>query len=200
MADPKQLSQMLAGDPRLGALAGLCDEFNEQERIAAIQLLGGGEMAKLYARAENPGTAVTLDYLVPTEPGQQVTWVGKNSLPLFSAFAKIFYRSADGTVIGRNAGSMEWLVGPGYYTTRIREAATSEFLIDYTLEPAAAPPTWPPVKKNTSGASFFVFRNMHDYLRPVGRNLAIGAAYDGPSGKAKGQYFVLVRGPQTRVG
>jgi hypothetical protein len=193
MADPKQLAQMLSGETRLDALASLCDQFDEQERLAAIQLLGSGALARLYTQAENPAGQAALDYLVGAEAGQAVAWAGKNSLPLFNAFAKVFYRTPDGSVIGRNTGAMEWLVGPGYYTTVIHQGHPGQFLIDYTREPASAPPAWPTVKKNSAGASFFVFRNMHDYLRPVGKNLAIGAAFDGPSGKAKGQYFALVR-------
>ena len=55
MADPKQLLQMLQGDPRFGALAALCDEFNLDERLAAVRGLGKAEMTKLYERAAGQG-------------------------------------------------------------------------------------------------------------------------------------------------
>lgn len=199
MADTNQLLQMLSGDPRFGALAALCDEYSAPERLAAIRTLSKPEMAKLYERAAGQGQ-VALSWLVPADaaPHTSVTWHGKNSLPVANAFAKIFTRvEGSEALVGRNAGAMEWLIGPGYYTCTVRPGSPGEFLIDYTREPQTAPRGWPPVKKNGRGASYLVFHNMHDYLRPVGQNVAIGAAFDGPSGKPKNQYFVLARGEST---
>ena len=199
MADTNQLLQMLSGDPRFGALAALCDEYSEPERLTAIRTLGKPEMAKLYERAAGQ-PAVALSYLVPADaaPHTSVPWVGKNSLPVASAFTKVFTR-VDGSeaLVGRNVGAMEWLIGPGYYSCIVRPGSPGEFLVDYTREPEVAPKGWPAVKKNSRGASYLVFHNMHDYLRPVGKNVAIGAAYDGPTGKFKNQYFILARTQAT---
>jgi hypothetical protein len=199
MADVQQLSKMLSGTTTLEELAAHCDTHNEVERALAVRQLSGKQMGKLFELAASP-TPVGLDLLVPqdTPAHTTVVWEGKNSLPAFNQFCKVFTRLPDGTVIGRNTGSMEWLVGPGYYTTQLRDGKPGEFLINYLLEPANAPPGWPTVKSNKSGASFFVFRNMHDYLRPIGKHVAIGAAYDGPTGKFKGQYFILARGKTIR--
>lgn len=201
MADPLQLRQLLQGDPRFGALAALCDEYTPEERLQAVRALGKMEMARLFERAAGQ-PQVQLDYLVPADApaNASIVWNGKNSLPAFSAFAKIFTRSGQPDALyGRNSGSMEWLIGPGYYTCVLRPDHPGEFLIDYTREPAQAPPGWPQVKKNKSGFSRLVFYNMHDFLRPVGRNVAIGAAYDA-GGKFKNQYFALARGEQVIAG
>ena len=201
MAAPKQLKQLLQGDPRFGALAALCDEYAPSERLEAIRALGKVEMAALFERAAGQ-PAVSLDYLVPPESPQNATivWNGKNSLPAFSAFQKIFTRGTEpGTLVGKNNGSMEWLIGPGYYTCVLSPREPGEFLIDYTREPAQPPAGWAPVKKNKAGFSRLVFFNMHDFLRPVGKNVAIGAAYD-VSGKFKNLYFTLARGEQNLNG
>lgn len=200
MADPAQLGRTLQGDPRFPALAALCDEFSGPERLAAIRALGKPELAKLYELAANQ-PQVSLEYLVPADaPHGQVPWNGKNSLPAFSHFCKVFARSDSPDALwGRNAGPTEWLIGPGYYTCTLRPGVPGEFLIDYTRVPPRAPEGWPPVKKNGAGASFFVFHNMHDMLRPVGKNVAIGGAYDAPSGKFKNQYFALARGEKIEL-
>lgn len=197
MADPKQLRQLLQGDPRFGALAALCDEYSPTERLQAVRALGKLEMSSLFERAAGQ-PQVALDYFVPPDAPQNATivWNGKNSLPAFSSFAKIFTRTDKPDALwGKNTGSMEWLIGPGYYTCVLSPREPGEFLIDYTREPAQAPAGWPPVKKNKAGFSRFVFFDMHDFVRPVGHNVAIGAAFD-TSGKSKGQFFVLARGEQ----
>jgi len=202
MADPQQLSQMLSSeDPRFGALAALCDEFSPEERLAAIRSLTKPLMAKLYERAAEQAP-VSLAYLVPegTPPTGSI-WNGKNSLVAFSHFAKIFTPSGEpGLLWGRNAGSMEWLIGPGYFAASVKSDAPGEFLIDYTRLPEKEPSEgWPRVSANGSGFSFFVFHKMHDYLRPVGKNVTIGAAYEAETGKFKNQYFVMARGEQLSL-
>jgi hypothetical protein len=200
MADPKQLAQMLAGDPRLGALAGLCDEFSAEERILAVRALGPGELAKLYARAENPDARASLAQLVPADapPHAAVAWEGRNSLPTFNLFAKVFTRfgAPPDALLGynRSGGFLEWTVGPGYFTCHIRPDRAHELLVDYTREPAEGLPGWPKLRKNASGLSRMVYYNGHDFLRPVGQHVMIGADYDAVTGKPRGHYFVLARG------
>jgi hypothetical protein len=200
MADPKQLLQMLQGDPRFGALAALCDEFNLDERLAAVRGLGKAEMTKLYERAAGQGQ-VALDYLVPADaPDSGAVWNGKNSLPVFNTMCKTFARAPQPeTLLGRNPFAHNWLIGPGYFTCTVSPKQPGEFLIDYTREPAQAPAGWPPVKPNRAGASRLVYFQMHDHLRPVGKNVAIGAAFDARSGKSKNQYFVLARSERILI-
>ncbi|MFN7132724.1 MAG: hypothetical protein ACK4N5_11630 [Myxococcales bacterium] len=176
----------------LGELAQASDALTADERLA---------MKALYERAEGGSEPVALDYLVPDETpkGHTVEWLGKNSLPMFSAFSKRFTRNGGGALTGHNTGSMQWLVGPGYFTTVVRDVRPAEFLLDYTRYPQAAPNGWPALKRNEAGISRLVFYDMHDYLRPVGRHLAIGAAYFS-NGKFRNQYFTLTRGPVLPIG
>ena len=118
---------------------------------------------------------------------------GKNSLPLFSLFQKRFTRpdTEEEVLHGYNHQSLSWLTGPGYFVTRI---AKGTLLFDYTRVPATAPAGWPEVATNDGGISRLVYKNIHDYCFPVGANTLIGAAYDGPTGKFKGQTFLLTRG------
>jgi len=197
---PSQLSKMLEGDPRYSALAAFCDELSSDARLAAIRGLDKPAMAKLYACAAE-ASPVSLALLVPSDaPAAGVPWNGKNSLPAFSHFCKVFTRAdAPDALWGRNAGAMEWLIGPGYYTCTVQPERPREFLIDYTREPPRAPEGWPKVKPNRAGASRFVFFNMHDRLRPVGQHVAIGAAYDAATGAFKNQYFALARGERVQL-
>ncbi len=167
-----------------------------------MRSLSASQLAKLYKAAEPVSEPLRLSYLLPDETpnGHTVEWVGKNSLPAFSAFSKRFTRSSDGQALtGHNTGSMQWLIGPGYFTTVISSDKPSEILFDYTRYPEAAPSGWPELKRNEAGISRLVFYDMHDYLRPVGRHLAIGGAYTS-KGKFKGQYFALTRGETLPIG
>jgi hypothetical protein len=70
-------------------------------------------------------------------------------------------------------------------------ADVNELYLDYTTEPGGVPARWPAFKPNDSGLSNLVYKNMKDYMREVGRNVFVGAAYK--LGKSQGQYFVLAR-------
>jgi hypothetical protein len=200
MADPKQLAQLLAGDTTLEALAALCDSYSEAERLEATRMLGAKEMAKLFAVANNPQVPADLSMLVPTDApaGAAVAWEGKNSLPAFNLFAKVFTRhgAPEGALLGYNRTSsfLTWSVGPGYFTCWVTKDHPTELLIDYTREPSAGPREWPKFVSNSHFIGRFVYYNAHDYIRPVGKHVAIGADYDATSGKQRGAYFVLARG------
>lgn len=183
-------------------LAEIADSLDETGRIDAIRTLSRPEMARLWEMAENPAGRAELSLLLPdsTPPGHTVEWIGKNSLPAFNAFSKRFTRSPEaGTLTGRNVFSLERLVGPGYFTAVRRLEKPAEILFDYTRYPAAAPPGWPALARNDRGLSRFVFKDMHDYFRPIGQHLGIGAAFD-TEGRFRGQYFVLTRGPLLPIG
>ncbi len=199
MADPIELLRMLAGDANREALATYADSLAEDERIAAIRLLGEVGLATLYARAENLEVPADLGQLVPADqPKAAVTWEGQNSLPACSAFAKVFTRVGappDGLLgYNRNPEVVLAAVGPGYFTCLARRERASELVVDYTREPAQGVPGWPPMRKNSERLSRLVYYNAHDYLRPVGKNLFIGADYDAVTGKPRGHFFALARG------
>jgi len=171
------------------------DALADADRLAAVRGMGRKVQAKLYAACEARGVGAPLSFLVPDDlpEGKTVIFDGKNSLPLFSWFQKRFTRDAGGSglLMGYNHQSMSWLTGPGYFKTRIDRDTV---LFDYTLLPETAPEAWPAILPNDRGFSHLVYKNMYDYCYPVGAHTLIGAAYDGPSGKSKGQTFLLTRG------
>lgn len=194
--------ELLEKGAPLSELAACADGLAADERIAMMRALSASQLARLFQAAEPGNGPISLAYLLPEETpaGHTVEWVGKNSLPMFSAFTKRFTRSGqEGALTGHNTGSMQWLIGPGYFTTVVRNDKPTEILFDYTRYPDAAPSGWPALKRNESGVSRLVFYDMHDYLRPVGNHLAIGAAYTS-KGKFKGQYFALTRGETLPIG
>lgn len=193
---PGALLDLLARAAPLAALADFSDALDPATRIAELRLLGARDLAALWRLAEGAGTPIGPELLVPdsTPAGHGVDWQGKNSLPAFSHFSKRFTRAPEpGALTGHNTGAMQWLVGPGYFTAVARPGRPGELLFDYTRYPAEAPRGWPALRRNESGVARLVFAGMHDYFRPVGRHLGIGAAFD-QGGRFKGQYFALARG------
>ena len=125
-------------------------------------------------------------------------WSGKNSLPVFSDFQKIMYRSEDGSrVFGRNAGVTVGLVGHGYFEVARDDSGRAPVVLHYTSLPAATdrPEGWPEIKPNTRGLSNLVYGNMHDYMRQVGPDVYIGEAWK--KTKNMNSYFTLVRVCET---
>ncbi len=202
MPGPDTLASLIDRGAFLSELAALADGLGDEERVRVVRALSGRQIKRLYARAEGNAEAVSVDFLVPpsTPKGHSVDWPGMNSLPAFRKFSKRFTRSAQpGTLVGQNTGAWSWFAGPGYFLASARPGRPSELLLDYTRYPEAAPPGWPTLRRNSFGGAIFVFYNMHDYVRPVGRHLAVGAAFN-PKGKFKGQYFAIARGATLPIG
>jgi hypothetical protein len=195
------LGSLLSKGAGLEELAALSDSLALDERVAQMRALAARCLGALYDRAAGQAGDADLAFFHPAAAEQKtVEWIGKNSLPAFSHFSKRFTRSAEsGRLTGHNTGSMQWLVGPGYFTAVARPEVRAEFLFDYTQIPSEAPAGWPELKPNEAGLSRLVFHDMHDYFRPVGRHLGIGGAYNS-KGKFKGQYFALARGETLSIG
>lgn len=195
------LSSLISKGAGLEQIAALSDSLALDERVSQMRGLDAKGLAALYDRAIGQAGEVDLAFFHPAAGEKKtVEWLGKNSLPAFSHFSKRFTRSAEsGRLTGHNTGSMQWLVGPGYFTAVARPTAPAEFLFDYTQLPPEAPTGWPELKPNEAGLSRLVFYDMHDYFRPVGRHLGIGGAYNS-KGKFKGQYFALARGETLPIG
>ena len=198
MADT--LANLIDKGASLADLTQLSDGLGVDDRMQQMRALGAKQLGKLYETAAGQRDIVALDYFLADRKAATAEWFGKNSLPVFSAFSKLFTHSTEGgTLTGHNKGATQWLIGPGYFTTLRHPERGQEFLFDYTRYPPAAPPGWPPFKRNESGVSRVVFYDMHDYFRPVGGSLGIGGAYTS-KGKFKGQYFALCRGPVLPIG
>jgi len=197
MASPGERLIALASaePPDSAAIAGFLDGLSPAERRAAIAALSGPRLqSRLYAAvASTP--PVTLADLVPRDapPLGEVIFHGKNSLPAFTLFQKRFCRPPAGRrgdeLWGYNHQSLAWLTGPGYFV--VHEEGARGAAIDYREVPPTKPPTWPEVRRNDRGFSYFVYRGMVDYLRRVARDVFIGSAHRG--GRELGNYFVLCR-------
>ncbi|HVY61482.1 MAG TPA: hypothetical protein VHF22_07505 [Planctomycetota bacterium] len=185
----------LIGDSgaKLDGISAYLDRLDPAARLADALALRKADQARLWSVAGPSAPAFGLDFLVPPDapPLKPFPFEGKNTLPLFTRFRKVFYRTPDGQIGGYNDQSMSWLTGPGYYITHLAENAPGPVVVDYTMIPEAKPDGWPAIKRNEKGLSRLVYGFMHDYLRRVSRDVVIGRAYK--HGKETENYFVLCR-------
>ncbi len=138
---------------------------------------------------------VTLDTLLPA-PLAVAAHEGKNSLLLFTQFAKVFYRPEDPALAGkelwgfnRNGPLVTHAVGPGYYVAYPH--GQGEVLVDYTRLPTLAPQGWPRILRNEQRLSRFVYNGTQDVLRGVSKHVSIGRAKR--NGRDLDNWFVLCR-------
>lgn len=188
------LDQMLrAGNFDLARVAAHLDDLRREDCVEAIRSLSKRAQANLFAAAEG-AKRLTLDDLVPPHvtPLCEVVHHGKNSLAMFTSFAKVFTRPEAGASelwgYNRSGGFVETFVGPGYYVAYER---AGEIMIDYTRLPAGKVEGWPSIVPNTTRASRFVYAGMVDALRGVSEHVTIGRAIR--NGKEADNWFVLCR-------
>jgi hypothetical protein len=171
------------------------DGLTPSARLASIRSLTGLAQARLYEAAKGV-RKLKLEDLVPAdvEPLREVVHQGKNSLPAFTTFAKVFCRPKGETqeVWGYNRSGpfVEKAVGPGYFVAY--EGPGDELLIDYTRLPKSKPAGWPEIIPNHERLSRFVYSGMIDALRAVSARVSIGRAIK--NGKVQDNWFVLTRG------
>jgi hypothetical protein len=183
--------------PAAPAIAELLDRMSHAERLDAVHALGGPRLQKRLYDAVAGAPPVSIDQIVPpdAQPLREFIYHGKNSLPAFTHFQKRFCRPTPGTTPGSlwgyNHTNIAWLVGPGYFLCHPVDGPGAA--VDYRAVPPAHPPSWPAIKPNDRGASYFVYRGMVDHLRRVSQHVLIGSASRG--GKELGNYFVLCREP-----
>ncbi len=178
----------------LAELTGHLDKLEPAERVAESMALGKKEQSRLWDLAfSGEGGKLTLDYLVSSEAPalSAFPFEGKNTLPLFTRFRKVFYHTADYVTAGYNKQPMSVVTGPGYFVVRQSPVRQEELEIDYTLVPDSAPEGFPKIKPNEAGLSRLVFAGMKDYLRWVSKDVLIGRAAKG--GKEMNSWFILCR-------
>ncbi len=192
-----QLQEMLSGPHVNGSVVGAyLDELPpDQRRLEALSLTGE-EQSKLFHLAKGL-RPMTIDDLVPAEVGvdQEVVHHGRNSLPAFSAFAKVFMQPSEisrGELWGYNRTTdlVTKTVGPGYFRA-YQHHEPGELLVDYLVEPPRGLSHWPDVIPNGERLSRFVYYGTQDILRGVSRHVSIGRATR--EGKDLPNYFVLCR-------
>lgn len=171
------------------------DQLNPSARLGAVRSLGGRAQAELYDAAKGV-RKLRLEDLVPfkTPALQEVVHEGKNSLPAFTHFAKVFCRPKHGEArelwgYNRNSKLLERAVGPGYYVAY--EGPGEEVLVDYTRQPKGKLAHWPEILGNEERLSRFVYAGMIDALRGVSEHVSIGRAIR--NGKTADNWFILCR-------
>lgn len=192
-ASPDLDATLRSGRFDLKEIRAALDAQSHDERLRAIRSLSGKAQAQLFEAAKGV-YKLTLDDIVPptVAPMHEVPHNGKNSLALFTHFAKVFCRpSADAQELwgyNRSGEFVETFVGPGYY---VSYAKGDEVLVDYTRAPSGKPESWPTMLSNHARLSRFVYADMIDVLRAVSSHVSIGRAVR--KGKEADNWFVLCR-------
>lgn len=180
----------------MNAVQSYLDGLDNETRLAEVTSLGRKEQARLFDAAEG-FRPVTLEHFVPSgeAPMREVVHHGRNSLPAFKRFAKVFCRPdapANGEVWGynRNPSFIETTVGPGYFVAHPHDK-DGEVLIDYLRTPPRKPDAWPEILPNSARLSRFVYYGTQDVMRGVSEHVSIGRATK--RGKDMSAWFVLCR-------
>jgi hypothetical protein len=192
------LADLLCGpNPDIQKISKYLEGLASSARIAETQALSGRAQAALFDAASG-FRPIGLDDLVPADfaPLAEVPHHGRNSLPAFRLFAKVFCRPDGGATnelwgYNRNPRAfVETVVGPGYYVA-YPYTTPGEVLVDYLRTPPRKPAAWPPILANSERLSRFVYNGTQDVLRGVSRHVSIGRA--SRHGKVMDNWFVLCR-------
>lgn len=190
------LRDLIATGAEIDAIGAHLDGLEPSARAAQSAFLGRREQRRLFeiAAAAEP---LRIGDVVPADVGtmREVVHHGKNTLPLFTRFAKVFCRpepgEADGELWGynRTGGIVSTTVGPGYYVSY--DHGAKEVLVDYLRVPPRRPSGWPEILPNSARLSRFVYDGTQDVLRRVSKHVSIGRAMK--SGKWMDAWFILCR-------
>jgi hypothetical protein len=187
-------AELRGGRIDLQELGQRLDGLSPTRRLGAVRSLSAMAQARLYEAAKGH-RKLQLEDLVPpqVEPMREVVHEGKNSLPAFTTFAKVFCRpkgeAQEVWGYNRSGQLVERAVGPGYFVAY--EGPGDELLIDYTRLPKSKPVGWPEIIPNHERLSRFVYSGMIDALRAVSAHVSIGRAIK--NGKVQDNWFVLTR-------
>jgi hypothetical protein len=196
------MSEILSGaDLDLTALSAHLNRLGHAQRLAECRSVGRAAQRRLYDAAEG-FMPIGLDFVVPAEESGEVVHHGKNSLPAFTHFAKVFIRpqgedAPSDELWGYNRGSgfVESVVGPGYFITHLHEVE-GEVLVNYLRVPPRKPvDAWPDILPNSARLSRFVYNGTQDILRGVSEHVSIGRATKG--GSDMDAWFLLCREPTS---
>jgi hypothetical protein len=182
----------------MGAVRDHLDALEHPARLAEVVALGKSPQARLFDAASG-FRPIGLEHFVAVgrAPMREVVHHGKNSLPLFNRFAKVFCMPDDPSAAerelwgyNRNPALVETTVGPGYFVAHSHDRE-GEVLIDYLQQPPRKPDAWPPILPNSSRLSRFVYYRTQDVMRGVSEHVTIGRATKG--GREMPNWFVLCR-------
>jgi hypothetical protein len=163
---------------KLAEITELLDKLGHDERIAQTVVLNQAQQIKLWELAEN-SKPLNFDYLVPPDAKalQFFPFEGKNSLPMFTRFQKVFYYDSKHMMCGYNNQAMMWFTGPGYYVVGMNPKNKNEVQVDYTRIPTEHPAGWPEIRSNNVFPSMFIYGGTKDNLRWVSKDVMIGRAF-----------------------
>jgi hypothetical protein len=179
----------------LAAIGAHLDALSPEARVTQTRAIDRRAQARLYEAAAGH-RAIGLDDFVPADraPLTEVRHHGRNSLPAFRTFAKVFTRPAAGAteLWGYNDSGLvvNVFVGPGYFTVR-PWTTPGEVVIDYTRFPGGRCEGWPEMLRNDQRLSRFVFYGTEDVMRGVSRHVTVGRARK--AGRWLDNWFVLCR-------
>lgn len=182
----------------MAAVAGYLDEIPSPRRVDECRSLGRAHQRRLFDAAEG-FRAMSFADLVPDDVGvgEEVPHHGRNTLPAFTHFAKVFTRPEEGEAPGELWGynrnptaALETVIGPGYYVA-YEHHVPGEMLVDYLRIPPRGLPHWPRVIGNDERLSRFVYHQTQDVLRGVTSHVSIGRA--SKHGKWMPAWFILCR-------
>lgn len=189
-----QLGDLLfAPDVNAAVLASHLDALDAKTRAAQALSLNRAAQARLFEVVAG-ARRFTLDDLAPstTAPLHGVRHDGRNSMPMFSRFAKLFATTPTGADErwGYNLTSSLVLttVGPGYF---VAVQQGDEVLVDYTRLPSTPLEGAPRILRNGQRLSYFVYSGTKDVVRGVSRHVSIGRAWRGA--KVLDNWFMLCR-------
>ena len=169
-------------------------KLDKDARIEEVLQLKKKHQMKLWDLAKDAPVGLDLDYLVPKDAKvlDPYPFAGKNSLPVFTHFKKVFYKQSNGEIGGYNDSPIAWLIGWGYMVVEKNSKNPKELGVNYLRIPEEKPEGWPVIKSNSSGLTRFVYGNMIDYLRWVSEDVLIGRAYRAGETEMP-NWFVLCR-------
>ena len=183
--------------PDMEGIEAQLDALGHAARLAEVTSLGKKEQAILFDAAQGFRVVELLDFVPEGKPPLTgVVHHGKNSLPLFNRFAKVFCRpdgdAPEGELWGYNRSSalVETTVGPGYFVAGLRPEH-GDILVDYLRLPPRHPEGWPPILPNEARLSRFVYNGTQDAVRKVSRHVSVGRA--SRAGRDLPNWFVLCR-------
>jgi hypothetical protein len=181
----ENLESLFRAGAELDVIAGHLDRLSAEARLKEVRAFPADLMGQLYDRAGSKKLHMVT--FVP-ETDRAITYSGRNSMPVFQYFSKIFWRPSNGgEVVGYNEQIWRTFSGPGYFVA-YDDVEKGEVVFDYTKTPTLRPEGWPEIVPNTGFIASAVYAGMMDYNRPVSSNTVIGRAFK--KGKQVAHYLV----------
>lgn len=181
------------------AIAEYLDGQEAEERLQEVLALSAKEQEALWELAAGSREALSTDFFVPKQAKRLIPYPfeGKNSLPLFTRFQKIFYRTREKTIGGYNEQPLRWFTGPGYYCLEVGASGDpGPLFINYCKVPRSKPASFPRIRSNDAIPTRFIYGGMKDFLRRVSSDVVIGRAYR--KEKPMPNFFLLCRPKRRR--